>query len=109
VSVARRPPYCRVSPGAGQDTVRSDFIVGPVSGIKLMLTDPMPTDRNFDEILRVLDSMQLTAKHKVATVNRQQGEDVIIAGSVSDEDAKTMFPAGLKAPKPYLRITRQPG
>jgi len=75
-----------------------------------MLTYPMTTGRNFDEILRVLDSMQLTAKHKVATpVNWKQGEDVIIAGSVSDEDAKTLFPAGWKAPKPYLRITKQPG
>jgi alkyl hydroperoxide reductase subunit AhpC len=75
-----------------------------------MQTSPMTTGRNFDEILRVLDSMQLTAKHKVATpVNRQQGEDAVIAGSVSDEDAKMMFQAGWKAPKPYLRITRQPG
>ena len=91
-------------------TVRSVFIVGPDKKIKLMLTYPMTTGRNFDEILRVLDSMQLTAKHKVATpVNWKQGEDVIIAGSVSDEDAKTLFPGGWKAPKPYLRITKQPG
>jgi alkyl hydroperoxide reductase subunit AhpC len=90
-------------------TVRSVFVVGPDKRIKLMLTYPMTTGRNFDEILRVLDSMQLTAKHKVATpVNWKQGEDVIIAGSVSDEDAKTMFPGGWKAPKPYLRITEQP-
>ncbi|KQV89548.1 peroxiredoxin [Pelomonas sp. Root1237] len=90
-------------------TVRSVFIVGPDKRIKLMLTYPMTTGRNFDEILRVLDSMQLTAKHKVATpVNWKQGDDVIIAGSVSDEDAKTLFPAGWKAPKPYLRITKQP-
>ena len=75
-----------------------------------MLTYPMTTGRNFDEILRVLDSMQLTAKHKVATpVNWKQGEDVIIAGSVSDEDAKKMWPEGWKAPKPYLRIVKQPG
>ena len=75
-----------------------------------MLTCPMATGLNFDEILRVLDSMQLTAKHKVATPgNRQQGEDAVIAGSVRDEDAKPTFPAGWKAPKPYLRITRQPG
>ena len=91
-------------------TVRSVFVVGPDKRIKLMLTYPMTTGRNFDEILRVLDSMQLTAKHKVATpVNWKQGEDVIIAGSVSDEDAKTLFPAGWKAPKPYLRITKLPG
>lgn len=90
-------------------TVRSVFIVGPDKRIKLMLTYPMTTGRNFDEILRVLDSMQLTAKHKVATpVNWKQGDDVIIAGSVSDEDAKALFPAGWKAPKPYLRITKQP-
>ena len=90
-------------------TVRSVFIIGPDKKIKLMLTYPMTTGRNFDEILRVLDSMQLTAKHKVATpVNWQQGEDVIIAGSVSDDDAKTLFPGGWKAPKPYLRIVKQP-
>ena len=90
-------------------TVRSVFIVGPDKKIKLMLTYPMTTGRNFDEILRVLDSMQLTAKHKVATpVNWKQGDDVIIAGSVTDEDAKTLFPAGWKSPKPYLRITKQP-
>ena len=91
-------------------TVRSVFIVGPDKRIKLILTYPMTTGRNFDEILRVLDSIQLTAKHKVATpANWRPGEDVIIAGSVSDEDAKTLFPAGWKAPKPYLRITKQPG
>ena len=90
-------------------TVRSVFIIGPDKKIKLMLTYPMTTGRNFDEILRVLDSMQLTAKHKVATpVNWKQGEDVIIAGSVSDDEAKTLFPDGWKAPKPYLRITKQP-
>jgi len=90
-------------------TVRSVFIVGPDKRIKLILTYPMTTGRNFDEIVRVLDSLQLTAKHKVATpANWKQGEDVIIAGSVSDEDAKTLFPHGWKAPKPYLRITKQP-
>ena len=90
-------------------TVRSVFIVGPDKKIKLMLTYPMTTGRNFDEILRVLDSMQLTQKHKVATpVNWQPGDDVIIAGSVSDEDAKTLFPEGWTAPKPYLRIVKQP-
>ncbi|MEF7617009.1 peroxiredoxin [Aquincola sp. MAHUQ-54] len=91
-------------------TVRSVFVIGPDKKIKLMLTYPMTTGRNFDEILRVLDSMQLTAKHKVATpVNWQQGQDVIIAGSVSDDDAKKLFPEGWKAPKPYLRIVKQPG
>jgi len=91
-------------------TVRSVFIVGPDKRIKLMMTYPMTTGRNFDEILRVLDSMQLTARYKVATpVNWKQGEDVIIAGSVSDEDARKLFPEGWKAPKPYLRITKQPG
>jgi len=94
---------------AANATVRSVFVIGPDKRIKLMMTYPMTTGRNFDEILRVLDSMQLTAKHKVATpVNWKQGEDVIIAGSVSDEDAKKLFPAGWKAPKPYLRITKQP-
>ncbi|MGC4396656.1 peroxiredoxin [Hydrogenophaga crocea] len=90
-------------------TVRSVFVIGPDKKIKLMLTYPMTTGRNFDEILRVLDSMQLTAKHKVATpANWTQGQDVIIAGSVSDEDAKKLFPDGWKAPKPYLRIVKQP-
>ena len=90
-------------------TVRSVFIIGPDKKIKLMLTYPMTTGRNFDEILRVLDSMQLTAKHKVATpVNWKDGDDVIIAGSVTDDDAKKLFPNGWKAPKPYLRITKQP-
>ncbi len=90
-------------------TVRSVFIVGPDKKIKLMLTYPMTTGRNFDEILRVLDSLQLTARHKVATpVNWKQGDDVIIAGSVSDDDAKTLYPNGWKAPKPYLRIVKQP-
>jgi alkyl hydroperoxide reductase subunit AhpC len=91
-------------------TVRSVFVVGPDKKIKLMLTYPMTTGRNFDEILRVMDSMQLTAKHKVATpVNWKQGDDVIIAGSVSDDEAKGLFPQGWKAPKPYLRIVPQPG
>ena len=95
---------------AQNQTVRSVFVVGPDKRIKLMLTYPMTTGRNFDEILRALDSMQLTQKHKVATpANWQQGEDVIIAGSVSDEDAKVLFPQGWQAPKPYLRIVKQPG
>ncbi|WP_048441740.1 peroxiredoxin [Caenimonas sp. SL110] len=91
-------------------TVRSVFIIGPDKKIKLMLTYPMTTGRNFDEILRVLDSMQLTAKHKVATpANWKHGDDVIIAGSVTDEQAKDLFPGGWVAPKPYLRIVKQPG
>jgi len=91
-------------------TVRSVFIIGPDKKIKLMLTYPMTTGRNFDEILRVLDSMQLTLKHKVATpVNWKKGEDVIIVPAVSDDEAKKMFPAGWKTIKPYLRVTKQPG
>jgi len=90
-------------------TVRTVFIIGPDKKVKLMLFYPMTTGRNFDEILRVIDSMQLTAKHKVATpANWKQGDDVIIAGSVSDDDAKKLFPQGWKAPRPYLRITQQP-
>jgi alkyl hydroperoxide reductase subunit AhpC len=91
-------------------TVRSVFIVGPDKKIKLTLTYPMTTGRNFDEILRVLDSMQLTSKHKVSTpVNWRQGEDVIIAGSVSDAEAKEKYPDGWKTVKPYLRVVKQPG
>ena len=94
---------------ATNQTVRSVFIVGPDKKIKLTLTYPMTTGRNFDEILRVLDSMQLTAKHKVATpVNWKQGDDVIIVPSLSDEDAKKKFPGGWKPVKPYLRIVPQP-
>ena len=90
-------------------TIRSVFIIGPDKKIKLMITYPMSTGRNFDEVLRVLDSCQLTAHHKVATpVNWKQGEDVIIAPAVSDDEAKTKFPAGWKSPKPYIRITAQP-
>ena len=90
-------------------TVRSVFIIGPDKKVKLMLTYPMTTGRNFDEILRVIDSMQLTLKHKVATpVNWKSGEDVIIVPAVSDDEAKTMFPAGWKALKPYLRLVKQP-
>ncbi|HEY4930586.1 MAG TPA: peroxiredoxin [Terriglobales bacterium] len=90
-------------------TVRNVFVVGPDKKVKLVLVYPMTTGRNFDEVLRVLDSLQLTAKHKVATpVNWKQGEDVIIAGSVSDEDAKKVYPDGWKAPRPYLRIVPQP-
>jgi alkyl hydroperoxide reductase subunit AhpC len=94
---------------ADNATVRTVYVVGPDKKIKLMLIYPMTTGRNFDEILRVIDSMQLTAKHRVATpVNWKQGEDVIIAGSVSDDEAKTIYPDGWKAPKPYLRIVPQP-
>ena len=90
-------------------TVRNVFIVGPDKKIKLVLVYPMTTGRNFDEVLRVLDSLQLTAKHKVATpVNWKQGEDVIIAGSVSDEEANQKYPDGWKAPRPYLRIVPHP-
>ena len=90
-------------------TVRSVFLIGPDKKIKLILTYPMSTGRNFDEVLRVLDAIQLTAKHKVATpVNWKRGEDVIILASVSDDEAKAQFPAGWKAPKPYLRIVPQP-
>jgi thioredoxin-dependent peroxiredoxin len=95
---------------ATNQTVRTVFVIGPDKKVKLMMTYPMTTGRNFDEILRAVDSMQLTAKYKVATpVNWKQGEDVIIAGSVSDEDAKKLFPEGWKSPKPYLRVVRQPG
>src|SRR5574341_482775 len=90
-------------------TVRNVFVIGPDKKIKLMIVYPMATGRNFDEVLRVIDSLQLTAKHKVATpVNWKQGDDVIIAGSVSDEDAKKTYPQGWKAPRPYLRIVPQP-
>jgi alkyl hydroperoxide reductase subunit AhpC len=94
---------------ADNATVRSVFIVGPDKKIKLVLTYPMCTGRNFDEVLRVLDSMQLTAKRKVATpVNWKAGQDVIIAPSVSDEEARTSFPGGWRAPKPYLRYVPPP-
>ncbi|WP_421868830.1 peroxiredoxin [Motiliproteus sp.] len=91
-------------------TVRSVFVVGPDKNIKLMITYPMTTGRNFDEILRVIDSMQLTAKHKVATpVNWKHGEDLIIVPAVSNEEAETMFPDGWDTVKPYLRKVKQPG
>lgn len=90
-------------------TVRSVFVIGPDKTIKAMLTYPMSTGRNFDEVLRILDSCQLTAKHQVATpVNWKQGEDVIIVPAVSDEDAKAKYPDGWRAPKPYIRIVPQP-
>ena len=94
---------------ADNQTVRNVFVIGPDKKIKLVLVYPMTTGRNFDEVIRVIDSLQLTAKHKVATpVNWKQGEDVIIAGSVSDEDAKKTYPQGWKSPKPYIRIVPQP-
>lgn len=94
---------------ADNATIRSVFVIGPDKLIKLMITYPMSTGRNFDEVLRVLDSIQLTARHKVATpVNWRQGENVIIVPAVSDEDAKEKFPDGWEAPKPYLRIVPQP-
>ena len=91
-------------------TVRNLFVIGPDKKIKLIIVYPMTTGRNFDEVLRVIDSLQLTATHKVATpVNWKPGDDVIIAGSVSDEDAKKTYPQGWKSPKPYIRIVPQPG
>ncbi|MCR5879301.1 peroxiredoxin [Phenylobacterium sp. J367] len=95
---------------ADNQTVRNVFVIGPDKKIKLILVYPMTTGRNFDEILRVIDSLQLTATHRVATpADWKQGEDVIIAGSVSNEEAKTLYPNGWKAPKPYIRIVPQPG
>jgi alkyl hydroperoxide reductase subunit AhpC len=95
---------------ADNATVRTVFVIGPDKKIKLMITYPMATGRNFDEVLRVIDSMQLTAEHQVATpVNWKQGEDVIIVPTVSDEDAKKKFPGGWKTLKPYLRVVPQPG
>ena len=94
---------------ADNQTVRNVFVIGPDKKIKLMLTYPMTTGRNFDEILRVIDSLQLTARHQVATpANWQPGDDVIIAGSVSNEAAQAKYPDGWKAPKPYIRIVPQP-
>jgi alkyl hydroperoxide reductase subunit AhpC len=94
---------------ADNQTVRNVYVVGPDKKIKLVISYPMTTGRNFDEVLRVIDSLQLTAKHKVATpVNWKHGEEVIIAGSVSNDDAKKIWPAGWKEPKPYIRIVPQP-
>jgi len=111
--------YDMIHPNAGETsagrtaadnaTVRSVFVIGPDKKIKLMLTYPMTTGRNFDEVLRVLDSMQLTAKHQVATpVNWKPGDEVIIVPSVSDEDARKKYPGGFKTLKPYLRLVAQP-
>jgi thioredoxin-dependent peroxiredoxin len=94
---------------ADNQTVRNVFVIGPDKKIKLILVYPMTTGRNFDEVLRVIDSLQLTATHKVATpVNWQQGEDVIIAGSVSNDEAKETYPEGWHEPRPYIRIVPQP-
>ena len=94
---------------ADNQTVRNVFVVGPDKRIKLILVYPMTTGRNFDEVLRVIDSLQLTAKHRVATpANWTQGGDVIIAGSVTDDEAKTIYPDGWKSPRPYIRIVPQP-
>jgi alkyl hydroperoxide reductase subunit AhpC len=106
---AEEPGTSEGRTAATNQTVRTVFVIGPDKKIKLMMTYPMTTGRNFDEVLRVIDSMQMTAKHKVATpVNWKQGDDVIIAGSVTDDDAKKLWPDGWKAPKPYLRIVPQP-
>lgn len=100
---------CDGRTAADNSTVRNVFVVGPDKKIKLIIAYPMTTGRNFDEVLRVIDSLQLTAKHKVATpVNWKDGEDVIIVGSVSDDEAKKVYPQGWKAPRPYLRIVPQP-
>ncbi len=100
---------CEGRTAADNATVRNVYVIGPDKKIKLLISYPMSTGRNFDEVLRVIDSMQLTAKYKVATpVNWKDGDDVIILGSVNDEEAKTTYPQGWKAPKPYLRIVPQP-
>jgi alkyl hydroperoxide reductase subunit AhpC len=94
---------------ADNQTVRNVFVIGPDKKVKLIIAYPMTTGRNFDEVMRVIDSLQLTAKHKVATpVNWKHGEDVIIAGSVSDDEARAKYPQGWRAPKPYIRIVPQP-
>ncbi len=101
---------CEGRTAANNAAVRTVFIIGPDKRVKLFIVYPMTTGRNFDEILRVIDSLQLTASHRVATpVNWTPGNDVIIAGSVSDEEAKGLYPGGWKAPRPYLRIVPQPG
>jgi alkyl hydroperoxide reductase subunit AhpC len=100
---------CEGRTAADNATVRNVYVIGPDKKIKLLISYPMSTGRNFDEVLRVIDSLQLTAKHKVATpANWQQGDDVIILPAVSDEEAKTIYPQGWSAPRPYLRIVPQP-
>jgi alkyl hydroperoxide reductase subunit AhpC len=94
---------------ADNQTVRNVFVIGPDKKVKLILVYPMTTGRNFDEVLRVIDSLQLTAKHKVSTpVNWRNGEDVVIAGSVTDDAAREIWPEGWESPKPYIRIVKQP-
>jgi alkyl hydroperoxide reductase subunit AhpC len=94
---------------ADNQTVRNVFVIGPDKKVKLILVYPMTTGRNFDEVLRVIDSLQLTAKHKVATPAQwKEGDDVIIAGSVSDDEAKEIYPDGWESPRPYIRIVKQP-
>jgi thioredoxin-dependent peroxiredoxin len=101
---------CEGRTAVNNQTVRTVFVIGPDKKLKLMIVYPMTTGRNFHEVLRVIDSLQLTANHKVATpANWEPGEDVIIAGSVSDEDAKKAYPQGWRAPRPYLRFVPQPG
>jgi alkyl hydroperoxide reductase subunit AhpC len=100
---------CEGRTASDNQTVRTVYVIGPDKKIKLMIAYPMTTGRNFDEVLRVLDSLQLTAQHRVATpVNWRQGEEVIIAGSVTNDEAKTIYPNGWREPKPYLRIVPQP-
>jgi alkyl hydroperoxide reductase subunit AhpC len=100
---------CEGRTAADNMTVRNVFVVGPDKKIKLILVYPMTTGRNFDEVLRVIDSLQLTAKHKVSTPAQwKHGDDVIISGSVSDDEAKRTYPEGWKAPRPYIRIVPQP-
>jgi thioredoxin-dependent peroxiredoxin len=100
---------CEGRTPADNQTVRNVFVIGPDKKVKLQIAYPMTTGRNFDEVLRVIDSLQLTAKHKVSTpVNWKQGDEVIIAGSVSDDEAKKTYPNGWKSPKPYIRIVPQP-
>ena len=100
---------CAGRTAADNQTVRNVYVISPDKKIKLMITYPMTTGRNFDEVLRVIDSLQLTAKHNVSTpVNWKRGDDVIISGSVSDEEAKKTYPEGWKAPRPYMRIVSQP-
>ena len=106
---AEEPGTSEGRTAATNQTVRTVYVVGPDKKIKLLLAYPMSTGRNFDEILRVIDSLQLTAKHKVSTpVTWKAGEDIIISGSVSDEEAKKVWPEGWPSPKPYIRIAKQP-
>ena len=94
---------------ADNQTVRNVFVIGPDKKIKLVLVYPMSTGRNFDEVLRVVDSLQLTAKHRVSTpANWKQGEDVILGGAITDEEAKKLYPQGWKTPKPYIRVVPAP-